>query len=102
MRRITDSDVLNAVEMVKCIVDDVCDKYMFLGDSVSHFKGVYIYEKRENFKLNLIKHAVFANKRDLYDVLCSFHRAMLYAGTKENVEALLDAIVIKDNRIIED
>lgn len=103
MRRITEKDVLNAFDMVDGIVTEVAyNKYMFLLDSVHHLKGIYIYRKGEGFKLNLIKHVMFETKRDLYDVLCAFYRTMLYAGTETNVEALLNAIVIKDNRIIED
>lgn len=102
-RCITEKDVLNAVDMVDGIVTEKAyNKYMFLLDSVHHLKGIYIYRKGEQFKLNLIKHVMFQNKRDLYDVLCTFYRTMLYAGTENNVEALLDAIIVKDNRIVED
>lgn len=103
MRRITEKDVLNAVDMVDGIVTEKAyNKYMFLLDSVHHLKGIYIYRKAEGFKLILLKHVMFETKRDLYDVLCAFYRTMLFAGTENNVEALIDAIIVKDNRIVED
>lgn len=103
MRRITESDVFNAVEMVgEIVTQNGGNNHLFLRDVVNHSKGIYIYRKAENFNLKLIKHAVFDSKRDLYDVLCTFHRVMLCAGTENNVEALINAIIVKDNRIIED